>query len=76
MPASTAVDLGIIDGIGDLRSVMRQRFGDNVRLPLVAERRSLFSRGLLGKAETSSLVDPAEFVAALEERARWGRFGL
>lgn len=74
--AQEALDLGIIDGIGDLRSVMRQRFGDNVRLPLVAERRSLFSRGLLGKAETSSLVDPAEFVAALEERARWGRFGL
>lgn len=74
--AQEALDLGIIDGIGDLRSVMRQRFGENVRLPLVADRRSLFPRGLLGRAGASALLDPVEVIAALEERAQWERFGL
>src|SRR5258708_6711939 len=35
-----ALARGLIDGIGDLRSVMRARFGDNVRLvPVATERR-------------------------------------
>src|SRR5204863_1836890 len=35
-----ALARGLIDGIGDLRSVMRARFGDNVRLvPIATERR-------------------------------------
>jgi len=35
-----ALARGLIDGIGDLRSVMRTRFGDNVRLvPIAATRR-------------------------------------
>ena len=37
---SQAEKLGLIDGIGDLRSVMRERFGEKVRLVLIAPKRS------------------------------------
>jgi signal peptide peptidase SppA len=70
-----ALALGLVDGLGDLRSVMRARFGDNVRLRPVAVRRGLLQRrlgvGPPGVAETA-----ADLLAALDEWALWKRFGL
>ncbi len=73
-----AVDLGLIDGIGDIRSVMRQRFGDKVRFRMIEPaRRPLLGR-LLGRRAVGdiSLIDPGEVVGTLEERAAWARLGL
>ncbi|MCH7710345.1 MAG: S49 family peptidase [Proteobacteria bacterium] len=39
-----ALELGLIDGIGDLRTVMRERFGDEVRLRVVTPGRPWFKR--------------------------------
>ena len=36
-------ELGLVDAIGDLRGVLRERYGDKVRTPLIAER-GLFGR--------------------------------
>src|SRR4051794_28432583 len=44
----TAVTLGLADAIGDLRSVLRARFGDKVATPVVAPAAGLLS-GLLGR---------------------------
>ena len=33
-----AIELGLADGLGDMRAVLRERFGDKVRMPLMAER--------------------------------------
>jgi len=41
---SKAIELGLADGIGDLRSTLRARFGDKVVTPLVVPERSLFGR--------------------------------
>src|SRR3546814_1373476 len=41
-----AVELGLVDGLGDLRSVLRQRFGDRLRLVPVGGRRGWLSRQL------------------------------
>ncbi|MFC1456880.1 S49 family peptidase [Microvirga arabica] len=73
-----AVDLGLVDGLGDIRSVMRQRFGDKVRFRMVEPaRRPLLGR-LLGRRPIGdiSLIDPGEIVGTLEERAAWARLGL
>ncbi|MFL5185498.1 MAG: S49 family peptidase, partial [Microvirga sp.] len=35
-----AVDLGLVDGLGDIRSVMRQRFGEKVRFRMIEPARS------------------------------------
>jgi signal peptide peptidase SppA len=74
-----ALELGLIDGIGDLRTIMRQRYGDDVKLRLVAERKSWWRRRLGGDSMTSGtvgadLIDGA--LAAVEERLWWNRFGL
>lgn len=65
-----AVELGLIDGLGDLRSIMRARFGAKVRLRLVGARGSRLRR-LLGPR-----VDVPDLLAAVEERMAWGRWGL
>ena len=39
-----ALDFGLVDAIGDLRSVLRERFGDKVYTPLVTAERGLFGR--------------------------------
>ncbi|MEZ5823580.1 MAG: hypothetical protein R3C97_02185 [Geminicoccaceae bacterium] len=72
---SRAVDLGLVDGIGDLHGEMRKRFGERVRLAPVNPRRSWLQRRLGIKA--GSPLDPAhDLIAAFEERLLYSRFGL
>src|SRR5690242_3567667 len=40
----TAVELGLADAVGELRSVLRERFGDKVITPVIAPERSLLGR--------------------------------
>ena len=79
------VRLGLVDGIGDLRSVLRHRFGEKVRLRLVQSARPGMISQLLRRSRggsegfegfSASLIDPKEAIAALEERALWARIGL
>jgi serine protease SohB len=43
-----ALELGLIDGSGDLRGVLRERFGEKVVTPLVSAERGFFGRRVLG----------------------------
>ena len=73
-----ALERGLIDGIGDLRSVMRARFGDRVRLvPVASDRRRRwpFSRPQRGVAE-AGLGLVADLTDWAEARLLWARFGL
>jgi signal peptide peptidase SppA len=79
----SALALGLIDGLGDVRSVMRQRFGDKVRLRLVEDGRRWWQRrlGWPRTAATPTTADIAgqatsALLGAIEERALWARFGL
>jgi ClpP class serine protease len=77
-----AIELGLADAVGELRSVLRQRFGDDVRTPLIAPERSLFGRQRPGIGVET--FDPnaystdfaQDLVSALEARALWARYGL
>jgi signal peptide peptidase SppA len=74
----TSVAMGLADGIGDLRSVLKARFGDKVSMPVIAQPTGLLS-GLLGRksAGATGLSNlPEELVSALETRAIWARFGF
>ncbi len=76
-----ALPLGLIDAIGDLRATMRARFGEMVDLVVVAEAKGGFLSRLLrrsapGKIGESAATLPAATLAALEERAAYGRYGL
>ena len=66
-----AVELGLIDGLGDLRSTMRYRYGEKVRLRVVGGQSSWLRRRL---GFGASLVH--DTITALEERALWARYGL
>ena len=62
------LDLGLIDGLGDLHETLRTRFGDDVRTRLIEPKRGLFRLPTFGLS--------AELVAAIEDRAAWTRLGL
>jgi signal peptide peptidase SppA len=78
--AQAAVDLGIADGIGDIRSTLRARYGEKVHMPLVAAERGLFGRRLPGIGALEAFMQKSgyadELISALETRALWSRFGL
>ncbi|MGY6548450.1 MAG: S49 family peptidase [Roseinatronobacter sp.] len=65
---AAAVDLGLVDGLGHLVPVLKERFGDKVRLRGYGMRRPWLSRFGL------SLMHDA--LALGEERALYARYGL
>jgi len=81
-----AQELGLIDGLSDVRSRMREVYGEDVRLRLISPERGLFfrrPRGVgvargqlpdLSRGLTQGWAD--ELVSAMEERALWSRYGL
>lgn len=72
-----ALDLGLVDGLGDLRTVMRERYGERVKLRLVGDARPWWRRRLgLSRAPAEPLDWAAGMLAAVEERLFWNRFGL
>jgi signal peptide peptidase SppA len=80
----TSVSLGLADAIGDLRSILRARYGDKVKTPVVTPAAGMLS-GLLGRksvgASALGRLDgigglPDELISALETRAIWAKFGF
>ncbi len=66
--ARRAVELGLIDGIGHLKPMMQDRFGDKVKFRRYGVRRPFLAR--FG----AQIVDDA--LDAVEERSAYAQFGL
>ncbi len=77
------LELGLVDALGDIRETLRLRYGEDVKLELISQGRSLFGR----KPKGVSVGADHGFAAIgegfadrifnqLEERAIWARFGL
>jgi len=81
-----ALTLGLVDAVGDLRSGLRERFGDKVHMPLITPERGFFGRRAFGIGPDASsfgmgphaapLGLAEDMIAALEARALWARYGL
>ena len=75
-----ALEYGLADAIGDLRSTLRARFGEDVATPLISAPRSWFGRSPSGVGGLDGLLQPPDFaeqiISALEARAIWARYGL
>ena len=72
-----ALDLGLVDGLGDVRSIMRQRFGDKVRFRVFGGEVSWWRRRLgLAGLERPGSTWTEDILGAIEARALWGRYGL
>jgi serine protease SohB len=70
---SIAVDMGLADGIGDVRTIMRERYGKDVKfVELSLDKKFPFlPRGLV---KAGSWAD--DVIAAIEDRGIWSRFGF
>ena len=88
---SKAVELGLIDGIGEMRATLKERFGEKAKLvpledarPWWRKRLGFGAAGGLGPLLSGeglpAVAEPHEWVqglaSAAEERALWSRFGL
>ncbi len=75
-----ALDLGLIDGLGDPRATLQARYGKDVKLQLVTAAKSLFGRRLPGVdasgPERIAAAAADGLAQTVEERALWSRFGL
>jgi signal peptide peptidase SppA len=78
-----ALEHGLIDGLADLRTKMRELYGDEVRLKLVApstswlrRKRGVFAEGGAFEFGFSPGGLAADVISAIEARALWSRFGF
>ena len=72
---SQALSLGLIDGLGDVRTVMRKLFGERVSIRDVSPSAGPLRRWVGGgasRAEESTLA----VLSAVEDWSHWKRFGL
>jgi signal peptide peptidase SppA len=82
--APKAMELGLVDGISDVRTKMRELYGDKVRLKVVPlEKGGLLSRLRRSPASTGyeeltsgRLAFAEDLISAVEARALWSRYGL
>jgi len=78
---ASSVALGLSDALGDLRTVLRDKFGDKVRTPVVAPPSGLLA-GLMRKSSgAEASLDgiaalPDQLISALETRAVWAKYGF
>ena len=78
-----ALELGLIDGLSDLRTKMREVYGEEVRLKLVMpstswfrRKRGVFAEGGMFDFGFSPGGLAADLISAIEARALWSRFGF
>ena len=69
-----AVKLGLVDGIGDLHTICREKFGPKTKFKRIREDKP-FLKSLLGISLARPKISD-EILATLESRALWSRFGL
>lgn len=76
----SGLGLGLVDGLGDLRSTLKARYGEKVKLKLITAPKGLFGRRTPGAA---ARIDGEMLAGAfqqglnvIEDRALWSRYGL
>ncbi|AYC99837.1 S49 family peptidase [Neorhizobium sp. NCHU2750] len=76
------LELGLIDGLGDMREVIKRRFGKDARLELIGGARTLLGKRVPGVSAIApnfgeiAAEAGAGLAASVEERALWSRYGL
>jgi signal peptide peptidase SppA len=71
-----AIRLGLADALGDVRSTLRARFGEEVLMPVISPASGMF-QALVGRRGAGMAMPAADdLISALETRAIWSRFGI
>ena len=69
-----AKKLGLIDGIGAMQDVLTEKFGDDVKIKQITQKKGLFS--VAGSSSRLGAAISYELIEHLEHRHLWARFGL
>lgn len=73
--AKRGLALGLVDGLGDVYSTLRERYGKDVKLKTIEAKRGLFQLPQFAlEARGGDLA--GRTLATLEDRAIWARLGL
>jgi len=72
--AAKGVELGLVDCLGDMHGVLKERFGEKVKLKPMERPKSWVQRRLGMDGDVRGLADG--LLETVDEREMWGRFGL
>ncbi|SDG39546.1 S49 family peptidase [Pelagibacterium luteolum] len=75
--AKQGLSMGLVDGLGEMYTVLRERFGKDAQIKLIGPKKPFFSLpgfGLSSQTAGSDLV--GDVIARIEDRANWSRLGL
>ena len=68
----SALELGLIDGIGNADQILKEKFGDEVIIKNFEKQKSFIAKKL-----SSSIQNPIDILTnSLEEKSAWQKFGL
>jgi ClpP class serine protease len=70
------LELGLVDALGDVHQVIRDRYGKDIRLKVIAPRRGLFALPRLGLGGLNLGDAAADLIKGIEDRLHWLRIGL
>jgi ClpP class serine protease len=65
-----SLEIGLIDDFGEMKSVLKQRFGENIKIREFAPKKKLFGFSNLFSGAIDILINK------IEERINFNRFGL
>jgi len=72
-----AVELGLVDQVGELHTLVKQRYGKKARIKVMTAERGMLRRRLGIADRTDRISLAAEHaISVIEERMLWNRFGL
>ena len=65
-----ALELGLIDGIGNANEIIREKFGENVIIKRFEKNKGWLARKLSSETQAEKLI------SALEEKSIWQKYGI
>jgi signal peptide peptidase SppA len=71
-----AAEVGLVDKIGDMRSVMKDKFGDKIKFINIEPRKKGMIKELLASKISFGSDLASGLVETIEEKSFWNRFGL
>lgn len=72
--AKRGLEMGLVDGLGDLHGTLRERFGKDVTIKAIAPKKGLLQLPRFGLSASGDIA--GDVMAKIEDRQAWSRLGL
>ena len=70
-----ALDFGLVDGIGSMNTILKDRFGKNYKIKYIDQKKSFIQRKL-SSSLSGSILNAEELIDKIEEKSLLSRYGL